>query len=114
MAVLLGFARAGAVVTRRAADAPLLPARILAILWTAGAALGAFLLVRRRSGIALALVAVALLLAAREANVLHDVERAIALAMKETGGDRAATAERLGISASTLARRIRSAADSEG
>ncbi len=34
-------------------------------------------------------------------------DEAIALAMKETGGDRAAAAERLGISASTLARRVR-------
>ena len=39
-------------------------------------------------------------------------DEAIALAMKETGGDRAAAAERLGISVSTLARRMRAAPES--
>jgi DNA-binding NtrC family response regulator len=38
-------------------------------------------------------------------------EEAIARAMADTGGDRAAAAERLGISLSTLARRVRGAAD---
>jgi DNA-binding NtrC family response regulator len=39
-------------------------------------------------------------------------EEAIARALSDTGGDRAAAAERLGISVSTLARRIRSAPES--
>ena len=38
-------------------------------------------------------------------------DEAIARALADTGGDRAAAAERLGISLSTLARRVRSAAD---
>jgi DNA-binding NtrC family response regulator len=39
-------------------------------------------------------------------------DEAIARALRDTGGDRAAAAERLGISVSTLARRVRSAPES--
>ena len=86
MAVLLGFARAGAVVTRRAADAL---AIVAAAVWRSSSP--------------------------RPQPVFSPIpgdwapDEGLAL-----DGDRAATAERLGISASTLARRIRSAADSEG
>jgi DNA-binding NtrC family response regulator len=38
-------------------------------------------------------------------------EEAIALALKDSGGDRALAAERLGISVSTLARRVRTTPD---
>lgn len=53
----------------RIAEEPLLAARILALAWTAAAALSLFLLVRRRSGPALAVVAVALVLAPRDFSV---------------------------------------------
>jgi hypothetical protein len=50
----------------RFTDDPLAGARALAVAWTAAAALGVFLLVRRRSGVALGLVGVALMLAPRD------------------------------------------------
>lgn len=50
----------------RLSDEPLAGARALALGWTAAAALGVVLLVRRRSGVALGLVAAALVLAPRD------------------------------------------------
>ena len=50
-------------------EVPLLPARLLALAWTAAAATGLFLLVRRRSGPALALVAAAIVLAPQDFSV---------------------------------------------
>jgi hypothetical protein len=52
-----------------AATEPLLPARALALAWTAVAAASVFLLVRRRNGWALGLVAVAIVLAPRDLSV---------------------------------------------
>ena len=53
----------------RASGEPLLGARILALAWTAGAALALFILVRRRSGPVLGCVAVALALAPRDFSI---------------------------------------------
>lgn len=53
----------------RLAGEPLLAARLLALAWTAAAGLGLFLLVRRRSGPALALAAVAVVLAPRDFSI---------------------------------------------
>jgi len=53
----------------RIAEEPLLPARLLALAWTAAAALSLFLLVRGRSGPALGLVAAALVLAPRDFSI---------------------------------------------
>lgn len=50
----------------RASEEPLLGARMVALAWTAGTALALFILVRRRSGPALGLVAVALVVAPRD------------------------------------------------
>lgn len=52
-----------------ASEEPLFGARFLALAWTAGAALGLFMLVRRRSGPALGLVAAALVMAPRDFSV---------------------------------------------
>jgi hypothetical protein len=51
------------------ADAPLLPARLLAVAWTAGACLALFVIVRRRAGAAAGLAAIALVLAPRDFSV---------------------------------------------
>jgi hypothetical protein len=50
-------------------EEPLLGARVVALAWTAAAALGLFVLVRRRSGPALGLVAIALALAPRDFSI---------------------------------------------
>ncbi len=52
------------------------------------------------------------LAAARERAAARAEEEAIALAMREAGGDRAAAAARLGVSLSTLGRRLREAEES--
>jgi DNA-binding NtrC family response regulator len=54
------------------------------------------------------------LAAVRERAADRAEEEAIALAMREADGDRAAAAARLGVSLSTLGRRLREAADDDG